>query len=90
MSVFQASLLFDDVADGLSERGLQVPFLFSSQAIDLNPSAVKRLIDSSLGGSRERWVEDKKFAGVHELGMVMRRGLVRVMSGGECSSFSSI
>ena len=72
LSIFQASLLLDDVAQELQQRGLQVPFLFSSQAIDLNPAAVRRLIDSFLatcisGGSREKWIEDKKFAGVHEL-----------------------
>lgn len=88
LSIFQASLLVDDIAHELSQRGLQIPFLFSSQAIDLNPGAVKRLIDSFLttclsGGSREKWIDDKKFAGVHELGMVMRWGLARIMRRGE-------
>jgi hypothetical protein len=88
LSIFQMSLLVEDIAHELTQRGLQVPFLFSSQAIDLNPAAVKRLIDSFFatclsGGSREKWLEDKKFAGAHELGMVLRWGLARVMRKGE-------
>ena len=44
MSVFQASLVVDNVADELSERGLQVPFLVSSPAIDLNPRKGTKMV----------------------------------------------
>jgi hypothetical protein len=89
LSISQISQLVKDVAQVLTRRGLQVPFLFSSQAIDLNPAAVRKLINSFLfnssndeGSLGENWTQDTQFANPHELGMILRWGLATVMRRG--------
>lgn len=92
----QLEVLVSVVAEELETRGgITTPFIFSTTALDISASAIKRLIRSflnmcsaqgSLGfGDAERaWREEARFAGPHELGMCLRWGLARVVrvSGG--------
>jgi hypothetical protein len=60
--------------------GIATPFIFSSLALDISPTAIKRLIQACLATCARpddleidrRWREDAKFAGPHELGMALR------------------
>jgi hypothetical protein len=84
------------VAEELETRGgITTPFIFSTTALDISASAIKRLIrafvnmcavQDSLGyrDARRAWREEARFAGPHELGMCLRWGLARVVrvSGG--------
>ncbi|EIN04164.1 hypothetical protein PUNSTDRAFT_138889 [Punctularia strigosozonata HHB-11173 SS5] len=76
----------------LAARGLTTPFLFSSSALDVSASGVRRLVGAFLEWCRtptaERdaaWREEARFAGPHELAMALRWGLARVVrvSGGQ-------
>ena len=79
--------LVDVIAVELGTRGLTTPFIFSTLALDISSSAIKRLIRAFLDtcanpSSREaehRWREEARFAGPHELGMCIRWGLARVV-----------
>lgn len=79
--------LVDVVAVELGTRCLTTPFIFSTLALDISSSAIKRLIRAFLEtcanpSSREaehRWREEARFAGPHELGMCFRWGLARVV-----------
>ncbi|KAG9312759.1 hypothetical protein JVU11DRAFT_7193 [Chiua virens] len=79
--------LVDVVAVELGTRCLTTPFIFSTLALDISSSAVKRLVRAFLEtcahpSSREaehRWREEARFAGPHELGMCIRWGLARVV-----------
>ncbi|ESK90800.1 hypothetical protein Moror_4037 [Moniliophthora roreri MCA 2997] len=95
--------LVEVVCEELGTRGgITTPFIFSTLALDISPTRIKRLIDSFLatcptgrGGTDEadrRWREEAKFSGMHELGMVLRWGLarlVRVCNGQEMRGFIS-
>ncbi|KZS88475.1 hypothetical protein SISNIDRAFT_459696, partial [Sistotremastrum niveocremeum HHB9708] len=78
------------VSGEIEGRCLQTPFLFSTLAIDLSSGATRRLIDSFLrtcgtapGPATEaaeaKFAEDAKFAGPHELAMLLRWGLARIL-----------
>lgn len=79
--------LIDVVAVELGTRCLTTPFIFSTLALDISSSAIKRLIRAFLEtcanpSSKEaehRWREEARFAGPHELGMCFRWGLARVV-----------
>lgn len=79
--------LVDVIAVELGTRCLTTPFIFSTLALDISSSAIKRLIRAFLDtcinpSSREaehRWREEARFAGPHELGMCIRWGLARVV-----------
>lgn len=79
--------LVDVVGNELGTRGLTTPFIFSSLALDVSASAVKRLIDAFLktcdarraGDAYEVWREEARLAGPHELGMCLRWGLARIV-----------
>ncbi|KAF9444404.1 hypothetical protein P691DRAFT_344338 [Macrolepiota fuliginosa MF-IS2] len=87
----QLEVLVSVVADELETRGgITTPFIFSTTALDISASAIKRLIRSflrmcsaqgSLGwtDAHRAWREEAKFAGPHELGMCLRWGLARVV-----------
>lgn len=83
----QLSRLVSVVCDELSTRGgLTTPFIFSSLALDISASAIKRLIstflDTCRGGgdaAERKWRDEAKFAGMHELGMFLRWALARVV-----------
>lgn len=78
-----------------SRGGLTTPFIFSSLSVDLSLSRIKRLIDKFLdtclgegasgNAGRERdeaerlWREEARFASLHDLGVVLRWGLARVL-----------
>ncbi|KAF5347772.1 hypothetical protein D9756_010316 [Leucocoprinus leucothites] len=89
----QLEMLVSVVAEELENRGgITTPFIFSTTALDISASAIKRLIRSFLnvcagpGADVERaWREEARFAGPHELGMCLRWGLARVVrvSGGQ-------
>lgn len=82
LSLEQVALLVHIVAGELENRGLQTPLLFSTLALDLTSAATRRLIDSflrSLVANNAVFMEDAKFAGPHELGMLLRWGLGRLM-----------
>ncbi|KAF9495534.1 hypothetical protein BDN71DRAFT_1506671 [Pleurotus eryngii] len=72
----------------VTRGGITTPFIFSSSALDISPSAVKRLISLfletcksgvPLGKADKRWREEARFAGPHDLGMCLRWGLARAM-----------
>lgn len=72
----------------VTRGGITTPFIFSSSALDISPSAVKRLISLfletckpgvALDKADKRWREEARFAGPHDLGMCLRWGLARAM-----------
>lgn len=79
--------LVDVTAVELGTRSLTTPFIFSTLALDISSSAIKRLIrafletcaDPSSREAEHRWREEARFAGPHELGMCIRWGLARVV-----------
>ncbi|KAF8258940.1 hypothetical protein EI94DRAFT_1066976 [Lactarius quietus] len=83
------------VTDELGTRGLTTPFLFSSLALDVNSSGVRRLIQAFLRtcvsfptlDAERTWREEARFAAPPELAMCLRWGLARVLrvSGGHAA-----
>ncbi|KAJ3494973.1 hypothetical protein NLJ89_g10702 [Agrocybe chaxingu] len=81
------------IAEELETRGgVTTPFIFSTTALDISSSAIRRVIRSFLNtcasearggaGAQEaerKWREEARFAGPHELGMCLRWGLARVI-----------
>ena len=75
------------VTDELGTRGLTTPFLFSSLALDVNSSGVRRLIQAFLRtcvsfptlDAERTWREEARFAAPPELAMCLRWGLARVL-----------
>ncbi|KAJ7149733.1 hypothetical protein C8R46DRAFT_915583 [Mycena filopes] len=76
----------------LERTGVATPFVFSALALDVRRGGVVRLVKAFLGTCRdgggemgvggaaeERWAEEARFAGAHELGMCLRWGLSRVV-----------
>ncbi|GAW09682.1 hypothetical protein LENED_011860 [Lentinula edodes] len=86
----QVNRLVDIACEELCSRGgLDTPFIFTTLALDINASAVKRLVKSFLGTcvvlvgrekdvAEKKWREEAKFANMHELGMCLRWGLARI------------
>ncbi|KAH8988261.1 hypothetical protein EDB86DRAFT_3065602 [Lactarius hatsudake] len=80
------------VTDELRARGLTTPFLFSSLALDVNSSGVRRLIQAFLRtcvafpalDAERTWRDEARFAAPPELAMFLRWGLARILrvSGG--------
>ncbi|KAF8217959.1 hypothetical protein K438DRAFT_1796058 [Mycena galopus ATCC 62051] len=75
---------------------MSTPFIFSSLALDVRRSGVVRLVNAFLAtctdgngngmgrtGGHDKFVEEARFAGAHELGMALRWGLSRVEGGRE-------
>ncbi|TFK71413.1 hypothetical protein BDN72DRAFT_765019 [Pluteus cervinus] len=88
LDVDQVARLVDVVVEELTTRGgIATPFIFSTTALDISSSAVRRLIRTFLdtcspGGARgaeQRWREEARFAGPHELAMCLRWGLARTI-----------
>ncbi|KAG2018613.1 hypothetical protein CC2G_008031 [Coprinopsis cinerea AmutBmut pab1-1] len=87
----QLERLVDVVADELETRGgITTPFIFSNTALDISSSGIKRLIHSFIDTcapssaqqaqeAENRWREEARFVGPHELGMTLRWGLARVI-----------
>ena len=83
------------VTGELGSRGLTTPFLFSSLALDVNSSGVRRLIQAFLRtcvsfpaqDAERTWREEARFAAPPELAMCLRWGLARVLrvSGGHAA-----
>ncbi|KAF8452313.1 hypothetical protein L210DRAFT_3638868 [Boletus edulis BED1] len=79
--------LVDVLAVELGTRCLTTPFIFSTLALDISSSAIKRLIrafletcaNPSSQEAEHRWREEARFAGPHELGMCFRWGFARVV-----------
>ncbi|KAG8824394.1 hypothetical protein FRC17_009122 [Serendipita sp. 399] len=80
--------LVDVVAEELGQRGLTTALLFSPLAIDVRPNVIKKLIMAfiatcphhlALSTSETRWREEAAFAGPHELAMLLRWGLARIV-----------
>lgn len=86
----QVSRLVDVVSEELCTRGgITTPFIFSTTALDISSSAIKRLIQTFINtciihpghgadDAERKWREEARFAGPHELGMCLRWGLARV------------
>ncbi|KAH9035224.1 hypothetical protein EDB85DRAFT_2215591 [Lactarius pseudohatsudake] len=80
------------VTEELRTRGLTTPFLFSSLALDVNSSGVRRLIQAFLRtcvafpalDAEHTWRDEARFAAPPELAMLLRWGLARILrvSGG--------
>ena len=82
----EVARLVDVVGDELGTRGLTTPFIFSTLALDVSSSSVKRLIQTFLktcgrpsADAERQWREEARLAGPHELGMILRWGLGRVV-----------
>ena len=87
----QVERLVEVISEELETRGgITTPFIFSTTALDISSSAIKRLIRSFLNTcapfsgqeaqeAEARWREEARFAGPHELGMCLRWGLARVI-----------
>ncbi|KIP03300.1 hypothetical protein PHLGIDRAFT_94961 [Phlebiopsis gigantea 11061_1 CR5-6] len=83
----EVARLVDVVGHELDSRALTTPFIFSSLALDISSSAVKRLIDAFLKTctshrcqeADKHWREEAALAGPHELGMCLRWGLARIV-----------
>lgn len=87
----QVARLVEVVSEELGTRGgITTPFIFSTTALDISSSAIKRLIRTFLNTctinsghaaaeAEARWREEARFAGPHELGMCLRWGLARVI-----------
>lgn len=83
----QVSRLVDVIADEVGTRGLTTPFIFSSLAVDLSSTAIRRIIRAFLttcarptdAEAEHLWREEARFSGPHELGTVLRWGLARVV-----------
>ncbi|KAK0190140.1 hypothetical protein F5146DRAFT_1225067 [Armillaria mellea] len=82
----QVSQLVDVVSEELGTRGgITTPFVFSSMALDLSSSSTKRLMRTFIdacadpGPKQHRFREEARFAGPHELGMLLRWGLGRLV-----------
>ena len=80
------SRLVDVTSQEIGSRGLTTPFIFSALALDVSASATVRLIETFLQtcDSRhpsvdQKWREEARFAGPHELGMCLRWGLARAV-----------
>ncbi|KAG8859130.1 hypothetical protein FRB96_004700 [Tulasnella sp. 330] len=75
------------VGDEITSRALTTPLLFSSHALDVSANRVRVLVRSFLASCNRpsaptgnaRWREDARLAGPHELGMLLRWGLARVL-----------
>ncbi|KAG9001059.1 hypothetical protein FRB94_007120 [Tulasnella sp. JGI-2019a] len=75
------------VGDEIISRALTTPLLFSSHALDVSANRVRSLVRSFLASCHRpsaptgdaKWREDARLAGSHELGMLLRWGLARVM-----------
>jgi len=84
--------LVHTVTEELGTGDLTNPFLFSSHALDINSSGVRRLIQASLRtcvsfpalDAEHTWHEEARFAAPTELAMCLGWGLARVLrvSGG--------
>ncbi|KAF9466768.1 hypothetical protein BDZ94DRAFT_1157316 [Collybia nuda] len=87
----QVARLVEVVSEELGTRGgITTPFIFSTTALDISSSAIKRLIRTFLNTcminsglaaeeAETRWREEARFAEPHELGMCLRWGLARVV-----------
>ncbi|KAH9850430.1 hypothetical protein C2E23DRAFT_835083 [Lenzites betulinus] len=82
----EVARLVDVVGEELGTRGLTTPFIFSTLALDVSASSVKRLIQTFLNtcskASAEadrQWRQEARLAGPQELGMTLRWGLARVV-----------
>ncbi|KAG6829199.1 hypothetical protein H0H92_005327, partial [Tricholoma furcatifolium] len=87
----QVARLVTVISDELTTRGgITTPFVFSTTALDISSSAIKRLIQAFLGtcanlssqaaaDAETRWREEARFAGAYELGMCLRWGIGRAI-----------
>jgi Domain of unknown function (DUF1708) len=84
----EVARLVQTITDELGTRGLTTPFLlFSSLALDVNSSGVRRLVQTFLRtcvsfpvpDTERTWREEARFAAPPELAMSLRWGLARVL-----------
>ncbi|KAG6841180.1 hypothetical protein C0991_001106 [Blastosporella zonata] len=87
----QVARLVIVLSDELGTRGgITTPFIFSTTALDISSSAIKRLIQAFIetcanqsaqaaADAEVRWRDEARFAGPHELGMCLRWGLSRAI-----------
>jgi hypothetical protein len=95
LGIDQVDRLVQVVCEELGTRGgITTPFIFSSLALDISMTAIKRLVQAflrtcersgRLSGNmtkeeaEAKWREEARFAGMHELGMLLRWGMARVV-----------
>jgi Domain of unknown function (DUF1708) len=83
----EVNRLVRTVTEELGTRGLTTPFLFSTLALDVNSSGVRRLVQAFLRtcvsfpapDAERTWREEARFAAPPELAMCLRWGLSRVL-----------
>ena len=100
LSLDEVDRLVHTVTEELGTRGLTTAFLFSSHALDVNSSRVRRLIQAFLctcvsfpaSDAECTWQEEARFAALPEVAMCLRSGLARVLrvSGGMLCEASSL
>lgn len=88
LSLEDVGALLRDVGKHLENRGLATPLLFSNQALDMNPTRTKMLVESYIAtkshlsrGSQARgsdFLQDIEFAKEHELAWLLRWALSRI------------
>ncbi|PPQ77822.1 hypothetical protein CVT25_015316 [Psilocybe cyanescens] len=91
LGIEQVERLVEVISEELETRGgVTTPFIFSTTALDISSSAIKRLIRSFISScepfsgqkaqeAEAKWREEARFAEPHELGMCLRWGLARVI-----------
>ncbi|KAF8966109.1 hypothetical protein BDZ97DRAFT_1917804 [Flammula alnicola] len=87
----QVERLVEVISEELETRGgVTTPFIFSTTALDISASSIKRIIRTFLNTcepysgqkaqeAEGKWREEARFAGPHELAMALRWGLARVI-----------
>ncbi|KAK0183567.1 hypothetical protein F5146DRAFT_1091013 [Armillaria mellea] len=79
------SLSTSSVRSWATGGGITTPFVFSSMALDLSSSSTKRLMRTFINAcadprpTQHRFREETRFAGPHELVMLLRWGLGRLV-----------
>ncbi|KAF8151798.1 hypothetical protein B0H34DRAFT_665136 [Crassisporium funariophilum] len=91
LGIEQVERLVEVISEELETRGgVTTPFIFSTTALDISSSAIKRLIRSFLNTcealtgqkahqAEAKWREEARYVGPHELAMCLRWGLARVI-----------
>ena len=91
LGIDQVERLVEVISEELETRGgVTTPFIFSTTALDISSSAIKRLIRSFLNAcephsepaahqAESQWREEARYVGPHELAMCLRWGLARVI-----------
>ncbi|KAJ7196677.1 hypothetical protein GGX14DRAFT_526692 [Mycena pura] len=90
LGLTDAARLTGTICGALERTNIATPFMFSALALDARRAGVVRLAQAFLATcadtgkaaaarAEERWMEEARFAGAHELALCLRWGLSRVV-----------